>query len=111
MEMLRQLAAGIISTHALLAEGDTDLAHALQAGHISTHALLAEGDNMMELSLPPEMISTHALLAEGDAHAPAGLTRRRDFNPRPPCGGRQAAFRRMGKTLQFQPTPSLRRAT
>ena len=34
---------------------------------ISTHALLAEGDQLLSMSSPEVMISTHALLAEGDS--------------------------------------------
>ena len=79
-------------------------------------------------------ISTHALLAEGDAARCIARRRRRNFNPRPPCGGRPrtkstlARFlyisthallaegdaycdRHSGNRNEFQPTPSLRRAT
>ena len=58
--------------------------------YISTHALLAEGDLEPRLDIGRAIfISTHALLAEGD----------------------QAETKKPTKLSEFQPTPSLRRAT
>ena len=79
-----------ISTHALLAEGDLLLRAVIGLSVISTHALLAEGDVRAALRYKATgAISTHALLAEGD------------------CGAYGCAC----QTKEFQPTPSLRRAT
>ena len=106
-----------------------------QVAQISTHALLAEGDLGGNFALSEQsVISTHALLAEGDSSLrsssqrynlfqPTPSLRRatycleipgghwRDFNPRPPCGGRLTISGPDGSTKIFQPTPSLRRAT
>ena len=102
---------------------------------ISTHALLAEGDSWgTRRPAPPRRISTHALLAEGDVSRMiatffsalfqptpslrrATATRRLrgstslNFNPRPPCGGRPQPANNYAAGDTFQPTPSLRRAT
>ena len=80
-------------------------------GAVSTHALRAEGDSAAFRVSDHRLVSTHALRAEGDCVRSATrsssvrfqptpsvrrATRRsspmrgtwRDFNPRPPCGGR-----------------------
>ena len=59
----------LISTHALLAEGDVSRIVFNVSPPISTHALLAEGDGVSLLRGLLLLISTHALLAEGDIYA------------------------------------------
>ena len=78
----------IISTHALLAEGDFLFLPQIRGLEISTHALLAEGDGLGLQQVPHGPISTHALLAEGDRPHAAEPAAGPYFNPRPPCGGR-----------------------
>ena len=103
---------------------------------ISTHALLAEGDHQrLESTRLQEQISTHALLAEGDSMMPVASAAIMHFNPRPPRGGRpciwpspislasyfnprpprggrlQPLFHFPIQHIIFQPTPSSRRAT
>ena len=56
-------------------------------------------------------ISTHALLAEGDPMYPYHNRIKQHFNPRPPCGGRHLPLTIQLSQAEFQPTPSLRRAT
>ena len=108
----RQREAHVISTHALLAEGDDGSAPEDEATRISTHALLAEGDNEYNPNHVATPISTHALLAEGDSGQLNSKPRSHYFNPRPPCGGRPLTIRLGFHLLSiFQPTPSLRRAT
>ena len=56
-------------------------------------------------------ISIHALREEGDMllwWAPSGM---KNFNPRPPRGGRPIARHCLASTTKFQSTPSARRAT
>ena len=57
---------------------------------ISIHSLRVEGDSTDSGTVsPPLLISIHSLRVEGD-RAPA-ITKNysHDFNPLPPCGGRQ----------------------
>ena len=124
-----------ISTHALLAEGDTSASLEDAVTFISTHALLAEGDSCSRMSTavgsifqptpssrratskhPPSFewtfpISTHALLAEGDCLFNFSIFIHIDFNPRPPRGGRLVSLPNFPGWAIFQPTPSSRRAT
>ena len=57
---------------------------------ISIHALRVEGDQSTahgyHISL---VISIHALRVEGDRSDRRNDVCKNDFNPRPPCGGRQ----------------------
>ena len=101
-----------ISIHALRGEGDDELSSMSSIKYISIHALRGEGDkNPSRLSRMPGVISIHALRGEGDLQAIAtrvstgdisihalrgegdgccagNLCENRDFNPRPPWGGR-----------------------
>ena len=56
-------------------------------------------------------ISIHALREEGDRSGLLFLTASRDFNPRPPRGGRRDELHGDNSPEQFQSTPSARRAT
>ena len=56
-------------------------------------------------------ISIHALREEGDSDAYRCATRRPDFNPRPPRGGRPNTRCGAMAGRRFQSTPSARRAT
>ena len=56
-------------------------------------------------------ISIHALREEGDRTSRLRPVPARNFNPRPPRGGRQPPGLQHGLHVQFQSTPSARRAT
>ena len=56
-------------------------------------------------------ISIHALLTEGDPSNRTGIPLHTNFNPRPPHGGRHGDINNAIKTVEFQSTPSSRRAT
>ena len=56
-------------------------------------------------------ISIHALREEGDHSTIALFSLLTDFNPRPPRGGRLRPCAAPDLALQFQSTPSARRAT
>ena len=60
---------------------------------ISIHALRVEGDAAALRPCAPMRISIHALRVEGDAGESADGGAGRDFNPRPPCGGRRKRSR------------------
>ena len=57
------------------------------------------------------MISIHALREEGDIQDLPAAERAADFNPRPPRGGRRKTEIARTLIVQFQSTPSARRAT
>ena len=61
--------------------------------------------------LEDTLISIHALREEGDSDAYRCATRRPDFNPRPPRGGRPNTRCGAMAGRRFQSTPSARRAT
>ena len=77
-----------ISIHTLRAEGDC-LPVLLYdyPGNISIHTLRAEGDYCGTCGWNPAVISIHTLRAEGDKAFLPVLTRKKYFNPHPPCGG------------------------
>ncbi len=78
-----------ISIHALRGEGDEIDELFEQAAEISIHALRGEGDDCEKQATEPAKISIHALRGEGDGSCLRSQARReRDFNPRPPWGGR-----------------------
>ena len=58
-----------------------------------------------------QIISIRALLAEGDGRGKTASFASSNFNPRPPCGGRQFSDADLSLAQQFQSAPSLRRAT
>ena len=56
-------------------------------------------------------ISIHALRVEGDCGKASEHAGRMDFYPRPPCGGRQQAYKEYAVADIFLSTPSVWRAT
>ena len=59
----------------------------------------------------PLRISIHALREEGDARSRCRGSRREDFYPRPPRGGRRRVIDKLVRDHLFLSTPSARRAT
>ena len=85
-------AAGLragISIHALRMEGGQGKAGRQRRGCISIHALRMEGDGLDFDAMQHQSISIHALRMEGDFDRMMEERKRRDFNPRPPHGGRR----------------------
>ena len=78
---------------------------------ISIHALRGEGDRPLERLRVSLLISIHALRGEGDSSRHCWTLRSKDFNPRPPRGGRRAVRHDYFYPLEFQSTPSEGRAT
>ena len=125
----------IIQVYAYLFQPTPSLRRATEPGNdglwrarISTHALLAEGDTQGAKTVTPtttfqptpslrratawagsphhqRLISTHALLAEGDAMRLPSVTFAPYFNPRPPCGGRRPQHRGGPRHIYFNPRP------
>ena len=60
---------------------------------------------------PDRLISIHALREEGDLQSRKRQLCGKDFNPRPPRGGRPKTNRNAITAQVFQSTPSARRAT
>ena len=79
-------------------------------GFQSTHSLRSATGKCSYIS-PQHTVSIHALLAECDCLTPCTLSTYKSFNPRTPCGVRQASFRKGSPLLMFQSTHSLRSAT
>ena len=124
-----------ISIHALREEGDISIA-AARSRHcyfnprpprggrhhkwihqsvltaISIHALREEGDSTIFFAFCQAFfISIHALREEGDEEGAKAYMVAADFNPRPPRGGRPLKRADIRTILEFQSTPSARRAT
>ena len=79
---------------------------------ISIHALREEGDYVLFQDVAVlRAISIHALREEGDLADLVPATRRADFYPRPPRGGRQPPPVQGQSSEAFLSTPSARRAT
>ncbi len=78
---------------------------------ISIHALRGEGDLLFDAALDFGDISIHALRGEGDPSGVRFAVNCKDFNPRPPWGGRRSALPSALMELLFQSTPSVGRAT
>ena len=78
---------------------------------VSIHALLAECDALIIVPNGPLMVSIHALLAECDQAVNHFGRSAERFNPRTPCGVRQAYKDYVAKSSSFQSTHSLRSAT
>ncbi len=123
-----------ISIHALHTEGDVRPQPLRRRDVISIHALHTEGDRGPGRARGGRAISIHALHTEGDMMSMVITSLRRDFNPRPPYGGRRPWTRRWRSSrpdfnprppyggrpassaaspapVKFQSTPSIRRAT
>ena len=101
----------MISIHALREEGDIGDEYYQKHKDISIHALREEGDAQIPRFYEKMMISIHALREEGDRSTEGRSSTERNFNPRPPRGGRLTAKRPLPGQLLFQSTPSARRAT
>ena len=79
---------------------------------ISTHAPRAGSDKLKQPHGPViKGISTHAPRAGSDQHRNTQAMLRFDFNPRSPCGERQACGSMLSLAPSFQPTLPVRGAT
>ena len=86
--LCRQVAA--ISIHAPREGGDAVADFAERGVHISIHAPREGGDLCNHDRAGVQIISIHAPREGGDLSSSGTLTDRRDFNPRPPRGGRRS---------------------
>ena len=77
-----------ISIHALRGEGDGYYKSEKHKADISIHALRGEGDAKCVKVTCHLCISIHALRGEGDLADWHSVPARKNFNPRPPWGGR-----------------------
>ena len=102
-----------ISIHALREEGDLGLGLCLNPGiKISIHALREEGDRLPACARKLPAIFQSTPSARRATHQSAFCReRRRNFNPRPPRGGRPGCNAGHNLSDVFQSTPSARRAT
>ena len=96
---------------ALREEGDAQLVLLLALFQALEVALREEGDAQQLPRIRADLISIHALREEGDGTTRSRFLHMLDFNPRPPRGGRLRRDFRHHRRLQFQSTPSARRAT
>ena len=78
---------------------------------ISIHALRGEGDGALLQSVLSGSISIHALRGEGDHALTMMFDESKNFNPRPPWGGRRKIDCVGDGWDGFQSTPSVGRAT
>ena len=78
-----------ISIHALRGEGDCKKLMTKPKKRISIHALRGEGDKHNRRIYLRKDISIHALRGEGDPSGVRFAVNCKDFNPRPPWGGRR----------------------
>ena len=123
----------VISIHSLRVEGDKCRLRGISAGSISIHSLRVEGDatnneqaaeepfqstpsvwrETLSMTAPcgEIAISIHSLRVEGDSQTKMGLLTAADFNPLPPCGGRQRTGSKWWRKPIFQSTPSVWRET
>ena len=103
---------GAISIHALREEGDSTIHSYLNSTFLFQSTPSARrATAQLRTGHVLHGISIHALREEGDVPAAARVNRPADFNPRPPRGGRLDYFGINEDILQFQSTPSARRAT
>ena len=94
-----------ISIHALRGEGDKVKAAFRISSFISIHALRGEGDWLRPLLKLALIISIHALRGEGDAAKVYTESLTKNFNPRPPWGGRQRHKLFCSLCRNFNPRP------
>ena len=95
----------IISIHALRGEGDVDSLPVVYIQRISIHALRGEGDLILNQIKRITRISIHALRGEGDTAIKIYIARSRNFNPRPPWGGRHWSLSVFVSEDYFNPRP------
>ena len=101
-----------ISIHALREEGDLLKAQGCKTTvkfQSTPSARRATGDGVV--AVQDFLISIHALREEGDMELSRNQFNKKDFNPRPPRGGRHNARNVNTDGTLFQSTPSARRAT
>ena len=102
----------VISIHALREEGDLNniiisISHTkFQSTPSARRATVGSVGNVQF-----SCISIHALREEGDGRSLKSYSTSSDFNPRPPRGGRPEGAENIIGSIQFQSTPSARRAT
>ena len=78
---------------------------------ISIHSLRVEGDQCCAVAISKRAISIHSLRVEGDYITPEMCDEIANFNPLPPCGGRQRMAPAVRDHALFQSTPSVWRET
>ena len=133
-DLCESLLDRLISIHALREESDGQQLTDAQARPISIHALREESDLLHLLAEVVLGISIHALREESDSVRLSPETVPKNFNPRPPRGERHRAVvelgdggeisihalreesdlsdpKGFGSFVEFQSTPSARRAT
>ena len=102
----------MISIHALREEGDESGAVVCRLRfQFQSTPSARRATKLVEQRPRRHYISIHALREEGDLFLFLFPASRRNFNPRPPRGGRQGHFALLFQLVQFQSTPSARRAT
>ena len=105
-------APSAISIHALREEGDDGHPGSGEPDHYFNPRPPRGGRRSFSArGIYPFRISIHALREEGDSAWTAAPPSRQNFNPRPPRGGRRREKRRIKRMMEFQSTPSARRAT
>ena len=72
---------------------------------ISIHSLRVEGDRQRSALHVNAVISIHSLRVEGDAASMIGVKFSVNFNPLPPCGGRQRYTGGLLAAVDFNPLP------
>ena len=111
-DAMQRICAGSVSTHALRGESDLQLRIIEQC-----YTQFQSTPSARRATATPSIIwvqgeiSIHALREEGDMAVRAGCCCSTYFNPRPPRGGRRWASLMIPMLLEFQSTPSARRAT
>ena len=101
-----------ISIHALREEGDQRRA-GRKGGNAYFNPRPPRGGRQgaAPMRRPLFIISIHALREEGDVRCFIWYSFLQNFNPRPPRGGRHSICKLIRTELEFQSTPSARRAT
>ena len=101
----------VISIHVLREEDDDVRSGAKIPQMISIHVLREEDDVRIAHAHFHFVISIHVLREEDDERRVIPCTRRQNFNPRPPRGGRRCSRRTVHSCHRFQSTSSARRTT
>ena len=103
----------MISIHALRGEGDDSAECHHDLLRISIHALRGEGDTEVVIMYRfKDVFQSTPSVGRATRTESEPKSRRRDFNPRPPWGGRRYACAEEATAEQkFQSTPSVGRAT
>ena len=109
--VLHGIRINLISIHAPREGGDDSGIGPLDKRLISIHAPREGGDPAAAAELAAEAISIHAPREGGDCGWYPWRRSHRDFNPRPPRGGRRHKFSIGCSDGEFQSTPPARGAT